>query len=174
MEKPGVPRERRHRERPLRGTWRWKDVPSGTASTARLGLPALFSPIVLHFLPACARLRGGVPAAAPMATAGHRPSPPAISRLLFPCLCEAASAALAHLHLLRGPAPHGPSYRHPSLNNNNNSSHRSSFGLGRHHRGPWGRVALGPRGGHPASCLQLPFTEGGDVRCHTQKCALGL
>lgn len=153
----GMPRVHHHQERPPRGMRQWRDVPSSTAGTAKPGLPALFSPIVLHFLPACARLRGGRPCGCPHGNGGA----PAISPRLFPHPCEAASAwglpwstsACAGVLLPMACPTDTPL---SDNNNNNSSSHRSSFNTWVESASP---RPLGPGGARPpwrTPCLAPP------------------
>lgn len=150
---------------------------SGTAGAARPGPPALFSLIVLYFLPAHAWLQGGVPVAAPMATAGCRPPHPDISCLLFPCPPEAApvqglplSTSPYVMVLLPMACPTDTPLSATAAAAAAIHRH-STRGSGRRLRGPWDRVALGPHGGHPASCLQPPLPRGrGRQMSHTKMC----
>lgn len=119
-----------------------------------------------------------VPVAAPMATAGRRPSPPAISRLLFPHPCEAASAqglpqstsACAGVLLPMACSTHSPL----SVTTAATIIRHSTRGSGQRHHGPWDEVVLGPVEDTLPCASNLPFPEGVDVRCHAQKCSPGL
>lgn len=126
----------------------------GRAERHRQHCQALFSPIVLHFLPACA-LRW-CPHGCPH---GNR-----------------VTAAISHLLPARGtPGPPSVCVLLPQTPLPPQQQQQPSLATphsGRCHCGPWGRVVLGHHGGHPALCPPSLMEGTSDVT--QKKCALGL
>lgn len=134
----------------------------GRAEWHRQHCQALFSPIVLHFLPACA-LRWcphGCPHGNSRVTA-------AISHL--------SSCPHAGLPARGSPGPPPVClsfcHRHLSLHYNSSSSHHLSLHTLLGATVVPGAVRCSPPWRTP--CLVPPFPDGGDVRCHTEKMCPG-